>query len=83
MRGLREGGRDGIGGRRQHLRSALVVGEVAVSVALLIAWALGKREAGVVLLAIPVTLGLTLSTFSLFLVIFGVAAMVFRWPSLN
>jgi putative ABC transport system permease protein len=33
---LRDGGRDGVGGQRQHLRSALVVGEVAVSVALLI-----------------------------------------------
>jgi len=37
VKGLREGGRDGVGGRRQRLRSALVVGEVAVSVALLIA----------------------------------------------
>jgi predicted permease len=35
--GLREGGRDGVGGRRQRIRSTLVIGEVAVSVALLIA----------------------------------------------
>jgi predicted permease len=37
MEGLREGGREGVGGRRQRLRAALVVGEVAISVALLIA----------------------------------------------
>ena len=43
MKGLREGGRDGVGGRRQRLRSALVVGEVAVSVALLIASGLLTR----------------------------------------
>ncbi len=37
VEGFREGGREGVGGRRQRLRSALVVGEVAISVALLIA----------------------------------------------
>jgi putative ABC transport system permease protein len=41
--GLREGGRDGVGGRRERVRSALVVGEVAVAVALLIASGLLTR----------------------------------------
>jgi multidrug efflux pump subunit AcrB len=42
------------------------MGLATLSVALLIALALGRREAGVVLLAIPVTLALTLFLFSLF-----------------
>lgn len=36
MRGLREGARAGMGGRRQRLRSVLVVAEVAASIVLLI-----------------------------------------------
>jgi putative ABC transport system permease protein len=36
LTGLQEGARSGVGGRRQRLRSALVVAEVAASVALLI-----------------------------------------------
>lgn len=35
-RGLHEGGRSGVGGRRERLRAGLVVGEVAASVVLLI-----------------------------------------------
>ena len=42
------------------------MGLATLSVTLLIALALGRREAGVVLLAIPVTLALTLFLFSLF-----------------
>jgi multidrug efflux pump subunit AcrB len=42
------------------------MGLATLSVALLIALALGRREAGVVLLAIPVTLALTLFLFSVF-----------------
>ena len=42
------------------------MGLATLSVALLIAIALGRREAGVVLLAIPVTLALTLFLFSIF-----------------
>ena len=42
------------------------MGLATLSVTLLIALALGRREAGVVLLAVPVTLALTLFLFSLF-----------------
>jgi multidrug efflux pump subunit AcrB len=42
------------------------MGLATLSVALLMAFALGRREAGVVLLAVPVTLALTLFLFSLF-----------------
>jgi multidrug efflux pump subunit AcrB len=42
------------------------MGIATLSVALLMALALGRREAGVVLLAVPVTLALTLFVFSLF-----------------
>jgi multidrug efflux pump subunit AcrB len=42
------------------------MGLATLSVALLIAFALGRREAGVVLLAVPVTLALTLFVFRLF-----------------
>ncbi len=42
------------------------MGLATLSVALLIALALGRREAGVVLLAVPVTLALTLFVFGLF-----------------
>ncbi len=41
------------------------MGLATLSVALLVALALGRREAGVVLLAVPVTLALTLATFAL------------------
>lgn len=34
--GLQEGGRQGIGGRKEHLRSALVIAEVAISLVLLV-----------------------------------------------
>ncbi|MGH9665543.1 MAG: FtsX-like permease family protein, partial [Bryobacteraceae bacterium] len=36
-RALREGGRSGVGGRRERLRSALVTGEIAASMVLLVA----------------------------------------------
>lgn len=42
------------------------MGLATLSVALLMALALGRREAGVVLLAVPVTLALTLFVFALF-----------------
>jgi multidrug efflux pump subunit AcrB len=42
------------------------MGLATLSVALLMAFALGRREAGVVLLAVPVTLALTLFVFQLF-----------------
>ena len=42
------------------------MGLATLSVALLMALALGRREAGVVLLAVPVTLALTLFVFMLF-----------------
>jgi multidrug efflux pump subunit AcrB len=42
------------------------MGLATLSVTLLIAFALGRREAGVVLLAVPVTLALTLFVFQLF-----------------
>ena len=42
------------------------MGLATLSVALLLAFALGRREAGVVLLAVPVTLALTLFVFMLF-----------------
>ncbi len=42
------------------------MGLATLSVALLMAFALGRREAGVVLLAVPVTLALTLFVFELF-----------------
>ena len=55
-------------------------------VSLLIAWALGKREAGVVAIAIPMTLALTLATFyflgftlnriTLFALIFSIGILV-------